>query len=118
MTGVTAIMAGMSGGIPLAVTANDVSGTSFGFSFSGPVATVDPNTTVTGGTAPFTFAWAYVSGSSIPEVSNAAAQNPFWSNSNVPDGTETATWRVTVTDANNSTATHNITVELTWVNLN
>jgi hypothetical protein len=117
VTGVTAIMAGSSIGVPLGITANNVSGTGFDFASSGPVSTGTPDTTVTGGTAPFTFSWTYVSGSAIPEVSSATAQNPIWSNTNTPDGIHEAIWRVTVTDANSNTATTDITVQLTWINL-
>jgi hypothetical protein len=102
----------------LSVSANNVSGSASGFASSGFVSTGGPNTTVTGGTSPFTFSWARISGSTVPQISSATAQNPGWSNANTPEGTNTATWRVTVTDANSNTATADITVTLTWINLN
>jgi len=103
----------------LSVTASNVSGFDSGFASSGFVVTSgSPNTTVTGGTSPFTFSWARVSGSTVPQISSATAQNPNWSNAITPDGGNEAIWRVTVTDANSNTATADITVTLTWVNLN
>jgi hypothetical protein len=116
VTGVTAIMAGMSGA-PLSVTASNVSGTDSGFSFSGFVSSNTPNTTVTGGSSPYTYSWAYVSGSAVPQVSSATAQNPAWSAVVDSGPPAVATWRVTVTDANSNTATADITVTLTWIDL-
>jgi len=101
----------------MSVSANNVSGSASGFAPSGSVSTGSPNTTVTGGTSPFTFSWARVSGSTVPQISSATAQNPGWSNANTPAGINTATWRVTVTDANSNTATADISVSLTWINL-
>jgi hypothetical protein len=103
----------------MSVSASNVSGSASGFASSGFVATSgSPNTTVTGGTSPFTFSWARISGSTVPQISSATAQNPGWSNANTPAGINTATWRVTVTDANSNTATADITVTLTWIDLN
>jgi hypothetical protein len=103
----------------MSVSANSVSGSASGFASSGFVATSGtPNTTVTGGTSPFTFSWVRISGSTVPQISSATAQNPGWSNANTPEGINTATWRVTVTDANSNTATADITVTLQWINLN
>ena len=98
-------------------TDTTVSGFGADFAFSGPVNTNSVTTTVTGGTAPYTFSWARVSGSTIPQISSATQQNPYWFNDNTPDGQHDATWRVTVTDANGVTATSNVFVTLNWNSL-
>lgn len=102
----------------LSVSATDVSGTAAAFASSGPVASDNTSTTVTGGTAPFTFSWTYLSGSSVPQVSSSTAQNPNWFNNDTPEGSNSAVWRVTVTDANSNTATDDINVTLIFINLN
>jgi hypothetical protein len=102
----------------LSVSATSVSGFNSGFAFSGPVSTDNTSTTVTGGASPFTFSWARISGSTVPQVSSSTAQNPNWFNNDTPSGTYDAVWRVTVTDANSNTATADINVSLTWLNLN
>lgn len=111
-------MDNLRGKSAMSVSANNVSGSGNGFTSSGSVSTGTPGTTVTGGTSPFTYSWARISGSTVPQISNASAQNPGWSNLNTPDGTHQAVWRVTVTDANSNTATRDITVTLSWFNLN
>lgn len=68
--------------------------------------------TVTGGEAPFAYAWSYVSGSSQIVLSDATSQTATFSSdwpSNI-NGSRTAIYRVTVTDARGSTATADITV--------
>lgn len=95
-------------------TSTTVEGYGGDFAFSGPVNTYNVTTTVTGGTAPYTFSWARVSGSTIPQVSIATQQEPYWFNNNTPDGQHEATWRVTVTDANGVTATSDVFVILNW----
>lgn len=102
----------------MSVSATDVSGSAAAFASSGPVSSNNTSTTVTGGTAPFTFSWTRVSGSTVPQVSSATAQNPNWFNNNTPEGGYSAVWRVTVTDANSNTATDDINVTLQWTNLN
>lgn len=118
MSGTMIGAAGCAAATSLSVIATDVSGSASGFTFFGSVSTGTPNTTVTGGTAPFTFSWARISGSTVPQISSATAQNPGWSNNNTPEGTNSAVWRVTVTDANSNTATDDINVTLQWINLN
>lgn len=111
-------MDNLRGKSAMSVSANNVSGSGFGFASSGSVSTGSPDTTVTGGTAPFTFSWTYLSGSSVPQVSSSTAQNPNWFNNDTPEGSNSAVWRVTVTDANSNTATDDINVTLMFINLN
>jgi len=117
MTGITALLVGQ-GADRLTVNANTASGSNSGSAFSGPVTTGTPGTTASGGIAPYTYAWEYRSGSSVPILSGSFTdQNPTWGNSDTPDGISAATWRVTATDSVGSTAFRDITVQLTWISL-
>lgn len=98
-------------------TNTTVEGSSADFAPSGYVATGSPNTVVTGSAAPFTYSWTRISGSTVPQISSTSAQNPTWSNFLTPNGSHSATWRVTVTDANGATATSDVFVTLTWTDL-
>lgn len=115
MTGVLAIMAGGRGFVPLAVSASDVSRTRSGSAESGVVTTVAlPNTTITGGVAPYTQEWTLVDGADVT-VSSSTALNPTFSatvSSSIPN---LSIWRVTVTDAVSATAITDINVTLQWV---
>lgn len=55
------------------------------------------------GVSPYTYSWAYVSGSVVPTISNATSQTVHWNS----DGASpyNATWRCTVTDALGSSVT-------------
>jgi hypothetical protein len=105
----------------ISVTASNVSGSAGGFAASGNVSTSgsSPNTTVTGGTAPYTYSWAHISTSSgpTPGISGSSIANPTWS-AFVDDSTNSvSTWRVTVTSSGGgSSAQVNITVTLIWTN--
>lgn len=71
--------------------------------------------TPVGGVAPYSYAWAYVSGSASPAVSSATAQTVTWSASSSPVATVNAVWRCTVSDSGGSTpVTVDVNVELTW----
>lgn len=114
MTGISAIMAGGRGVPPLAVVASNVSRTQFGFASSGTVTSVAlPNTTITGGVAPYTQEWTIVAGGSV-SVSSSTDLNPSWSATVSTGSPNVSTWRVTVTDAVSATATYDITITLTW----
>lgn len=119
MSGVLALLCGVVGGSSgLAVTANSVTRTQSGFSASGTVTTTQSaNANATGGTPPYTWAWARVSGSSDIAVSSATSQDPSWSAAVLDGAPEIAVWRITVTDDNSNTATADITITLRWNNL-
>ncbi len=106
----------------LSVTASDVSGMASGFSFSGTVSSSgdSPDTTPSGGTAPYTYAWTHLStsGGVTPTISSSTAQNPFWVATVDSGDPSVSTWRVTVTDSAAQTASDDITVTLTWIDLN
>lgn len=103
----------------LSVTASNVTGDNAGFAASGFVeSSSGPSASVIGGVGPFTYNWTRISGSTAFGVSDATALNPTWFGSDVPNGANVATWRLTVTDtANGNTASIDITVTLTWTNL-
>ena len=117
MTGVLAALAGGQGFVELSVAASNVSRTRSGATPDGVVTSVAlPNTTITGGVAPYTQAWVRQSGDS-PTISDANALNPTWTatvDSGVPN---VSVWRVTATDATGATAFTDITVTLTWVQI-
>ena len=103
---------------PLSVTADGVSGYDTGPSNSGFVtSTTSTNTTPSGGVAPYTYAWTYISTTSgnTPSISSSTAQNPSWTGNQVDAIDGISTWRVTVTDSGARTAYTEITVTLVWV---
>jgi hypothetical protein len=74
-----------------------------------------PNTTPVGGTAPYTYSWAYVSGDASITLNSAGIQNPTWERFFAVGDSVAAVWRVTATDANSNTATDDINVTLTAI---
>jgi hypothetical protein len=117
----TISMNNLRGKSAMSVSANDITSMAADFASSGNVSTVfdSPNTTVTGGTAPYTYLWTHVSTFSgeTPYISSPTAQNPTW-NALVSDGVPSqSTWRVTVTATGGSTASFNISITLIWSNL-
>lgn len=67
--------------------------------------------TAIGGTAPYTYAWTYVSGSSYTINSPASAATTFTTNLSATQ-LKSGVYRCTVTDAFLSTASADVTVEL------
>lgn len=95
------------GGGGSSVTATISDGSPFGSVFSPhstaplfrTVSTNSTTVTASGGTGPYTYSWARVSGDSAVNVSNASAATVTFS-ANVPrDGSRSATWRCTVRDS-------------------
>lgn len=114
-------MDNLRGKSAMSVTASNVSGSAGGFAQSGNVSTSgsSPNTTVTGGTAPYTYSWAHISTSSgpTPGISGSSIANPTWSAFVDDSSNSVSTWRVTVTSSGGgSSAQVNITVTLIWTN--
>lgn len=104
----------------LKVTASNVFKSASGFTPCSTVTTASvsgTNTTVTGGTAPYTFQWTRIDGAS-QSVNTATSQNPtFFIVACDYDELDTATWQVTVTDSAGRTASTTIQVTIIWVNL-
>lgn len=106
------------------VSANNVFKSKSGFAGSGNVNSATspaslPNTTPSGGTPAYTYAWVRLStaGGPNPTISNAAVQNPTFS-ATISDGNDSySTWQVTVTDSLGATAVTTINVTLSWSNL-
>lgn len=114
MSGFSNALFGGKGFVPVTVVASDVSRSRFGPQSAGTVATVAlPNTTITGGVAPYTQAWTRQSGDT-PTISSSTALNPTWSATVSFDTANVSTWRVTVTDSVGATAFFDIEVTLIW----
>lgn len=120
MSGIQMALLG-SAGKTLKVTASNVSGSASGFAASGSVNTIgsSTNTTASGGTSPYTYAWTFVSQTSgnTPSISNSAIQNPYWTVVAVDGTPSESTWRVTVTDSAAATASYIISVSLEWIDI-
>lgn len=117
MTGVVSQLVAGGSGNTLLVTANDVTRVVVGSGSSRIVASVQlPNTSVTGGVAPYAHLWEYVSGSTDPLVSDETAANPTWTALVPADESRIAVWRLTVTDSATNTDTVDITVNLSFFN--
>ena len=93
-----------------------------GFALSGPVSgeLYGGSVVVTNGVAPYTYSWARV-GDAAPvpfEGFNLSTVQPRWACSDVT-GIYSETWRLTVTDSSTPqrTATADMSVQLSWVNL-
>lgn len=115
MSGILSALVGGRGTPPLTVTASNVSRTVEGSAASGLVATIaSPNTTITGGVAPYTQAWTNIAGDAV-NISSATALNPTFSETVSFDAPLASEWRVTVTDSASATASFDILVTLTWV---
>ena len=74
--------------------------------------TSDPVTvTASGGTSPYTYSWVRQSGSTMSATAATSATTSF-SRSLAVNGTASAVWRCTVTDAASATATVDVTADL------
>lgn len=93
----------------LSVTAADASGSG---SPGLVITSVGPNTTPSGGTGPYTYAWSYLAGDASINISSSTAQNPTWSKTLGSAEIADASWLVTVTDSLGATASTSITVSL------
>lgn len=63
-----------------------------------------------GGSAPYTYLWEYVSGSTDISISNPAISNPSFSADEAYDFTAQAIWKLTVTNSQGAVQTSNITI--------
>lgn len=86
------------------------------------VTTSSANCIVSGGVAPYTYAWTYVSGTNAVITTPTGQASTFRRSMITPDVgappvTQTGVFRCTVTDGNSNTATHNVTAETTIFNL-
>lgn len=116
MSGILGALVGGRGTPPLTVTASNVSRTVEGSAASGNVVSIaSPNTTITGGVAPYTQNWTLENGADPPNISSATALNPSWSKLVATDDPNLTDWRVTVTDSASATASFVISVSLIWV---
>jgi len=111
MTGITALLAGVVRRLEaLQVAATEP----YNFGIAPGLVTSDtPGTSVTGGLAPYTFNWTYVSGEPGFSISSTTEQNPTWSFFFDTPSIVSAVWRVTVNDsAGSAPVTLDITITL------
>lgn len=90
-------------------------------SFGPGALTLTSNTTTVtpaGGVAPFTYAWAYLSGDTGVNPTAASSATSAFSGSIAVGEVKSTTFRCTVTDANGATATASVTCTLNHVDLN
>lgn len=100
-----------SGSLTLTVTSTPdfVGGLGTG---TGTVETGTTTATASNGTAPYTYAWTLISHTAAVDPTpsdSAAATTSFIQTGMSPSTFESATWRVTATDANSNTATFDVT---------
>ena len=104
---------GTAGGPSLYVTIDQpfVGGQRFG---TGSVTTDAATATPTGGTGPYTYAWAYVSGDAGLSANSSTSATTTWTGSITALGQDkTAVWRCTVTDSLAATASSTVGVSIT-----
>lgn len=68
--------------------------------------------TAAGGTGPYTYQWALVSGTNSMTISDAAAAAVRWTRYRCTSIVRTAVWRCTVTDSLGAIASVDVTVNL------
>jgi len=93
---------------PMSVSAGNVSGSTNSAVSNDTIGS--SSATVTGGLAPFTYAWTYISGDSFGISSPSTQGTSFTRPGRPPAGLYTGTYRCTVTDATSATAFKDITV--------
>lgn len=96
---------------------NNILGVNSGASISGNVTTGLITCTVTGGTAPYTYAWEQVSGTSLISIDDAADDDTTFTVTGAFDSiTYDGSFRCKVTDANGAVAyTGEVSVEIYWI---
>lgn len=99
----------LRGKTKLSVTANSVYATN-NTGITGPISGNSAATPV-GGTAPYTYSWVFVSGTSFT-LENSATATATFSRTVSPGDVWSAIYRVTVTDVNGISAMANISVNL------
>lgn len=100
-----------------ATIAATLSASASGAASSGVVTSANETVTVTGGTAPYTYAWERVAGNlAVVATAPAAATTSFQATVTDSGSPYVTYFQVTVTDANNAVVTSNmIEVQLTWI---
>ena len=106
----------------LAVLGNNIWGFNFGSTSTGSVTSNSAQLTVSGGTAPYTYAWTRISvnsGTNDVAADNATSATTTFTNPNVSmNVVSNSTWQVTVTDDVSATATATMNVSLSWLDEN
>lgn len=85
----------------------------FAFSFNNSTVSGTATVSVTGGVAPFTYSWTIISNSGVlPTIVGATAASPTFTQTGVfVETSETAEFRVSITDAIGQTATVDLSAE-------
>ena len=106
-----AAAAGTSGSSSFYATSNRYAATGT-TTTSGAVTTNSVTVTPTGGTGPYTYAWAYVSGDAVFTATSPAAATTTFSGSVAAGEDKTAVWSCTITDSLAATAAVSIGVSI------
>lgn len=104
--------------LSVSLSATTAYGVAHGLASSGPVTTATSITvTVSGGTAPFTYAWQFVSGDLAVVANTPAAATTSFGAALVPSGgSKEAVYQCKVTDTNGATiTTDTVTAEVVWI---
>lgn len=100
-------LAGSTNYVAMSVSAPNVTGDTGGQT-GAPIGS--SSATVTGGQAPFSYAWTNTGGTNFPISSPSSAGTSFIRSGRPPAGSVSGTYRCTVTDGTGATAFANITV--------
>jgi hypothetical protein len=103
--------------LSVALNTTVVTGSNSGAASSGSVTSSTVTGTVSGGVAPYTYAWQYVSGDATVAANTPTAANTSFTNASVPDALpKIAEYQLQVTDNNGAVVVSELVeVQLYWV---
>lgn len=118
MSGIQNMLLGSATAEPLAIDIDQANRSGSCNSFGGSCNAVSSTatTTVTGGKAPFTFLWSFVSGD-LFGINGLTSPSASFSKTNTVPAFLSGVYRCTVTDDNSDTASDTVGVNLTYTDL-